>query len=51
MFVLVLIFAAALGSAGARLIINGSKTGSTYDIVLGTITALIGCAQGLLYSL
>lgn len=50
MFVLVLIFAAALGSAGARLIINGSKTGSAYDIVIGGLTILIGCAQGAIYS-
>lgn len=51
MFAFVLIFAFVLGSAGARLIINGRNTGSTYDIVIGGVTLLIGCTQGVLYSL
>lgn len=51
MIILVLIFAGALGSAGARLIINGRNTGSTYDIAIGAATILIGCTQGVMYSL
>lgn len=50
MFALVIIFAAVLGSAGARLIINGSNSGNTYDIIIGVLTILIGCAQGFMYS-